>query len=120
MLVVSMADFNASPSKYTKKTFSIEEDGHKWIVRPVREPISKTFNLNVLTSFLVRLGLKRRPLGFLKGKAREFLYTLESYSWIIIMILFITEIPSYIVTPIVGWISQGMLMLISWIFGLFM
>ena len=69
MLVVSMADFNASPSKYTKKTFSIEEDGHKWIVRPVREPISKTFNLNVLTSFLVLLGLKKRPLGFLKGKA---------------------------------------------------
>ena len=57
---------------------------------------------------------------FLRGKAREFLYTLENYSWIIIMVLFITEIPSYIVTPLVGWISQGMLMLIGWIFGLFM
>lgn len=56
---------------------------------------------------------------FLKGKAREFLYTLEQYSWLIIMILFITEIPSYIVTPLVGWISQGMLMLIGWIFNLF-
>lgn len=57
---------------------------------------------------------------FLRGKAREFLYTLENYSWIIIMILFITEIPSYIVTPIVSWITQGMLMLIGWIFSLFL
>lgn len=56
---------------------------------------------------------------FLKGKAREFLYTLEQYSWLIIMILFVTEIPSYIVTPLVGWISQGMLILIGWIFNLF-
>ena len=57
---------------------------------------------------------------FLKGKAREFLYTLEQYSWIIIMILFITEIPSYIVTPLVSWISQGMLSVIGWIFNFFM
>ena len=56
---------------------------------------------------------------FLKGKAREFLYTLEQYSWIIIMVLFVTEIPSYIVTLLVGWISQGMLMIIGWIFNLF-
>lgn len=57
---------------------------------------------------------------FLRGKAREFLYTLENYSGIIIFILFITEIPSYIVAPLVSWISQGMLILIGWIFGLFM
>lgn len=56
---------------------------------------------------------------FLKGKAREFLYTLEQYSWLIIMILFITEIPSYIVTPLVGWISQGMLIVIGWVFSFF-
>lgn len=57
---------------------------------------------------------------FLRGKAREFLYTLENYSGIIIFILFITEIPSYIVAPLVSWISQGMLILIGWIFELFM
>lgn len=56
---------------------------------------------------------------FLKGKAREFLYTLERYSWIIIMILFITEIPSYIVGPIATWISEGMLFIIGWLVGLF-
>lgn len=57
---------------------------------------------------------------FLRGKAREFLYTLEKYSGIIIMILFITEIPSYIVTPLVGWIAEGMLTLIGLVMGLFM
>lgn len=56
---------------------------------------------------------------FLKGKAREFIYTLEQYSWIIIMILFITEIPSYIVTPIAGWITEGMITAVSWIFSFF-
>ena len=49
---------------------------------------------------------------FLKGKAREFLYTLEQYSWIIIIILFITEIPSIIITPVVNWIANGMLWII--------
>lgn len=56
---------------------------------------------------------------FLRGKAREFLYTLENYSGLIIMILFITKIPSYIVSPLVGWITQGMLLFIGWIIGLF-
>ncbi|MBO5143705.1 MAG: site-2 protease family protein [Clostridia bacterium] len=56
---------------------------------------------------------------FLKGKAREFIYTLERYSWIIISILFITNIASYIVTPLVNWITEGMLFVISLIFGLF-
>ena len=37
MIVVSMADFNAEPTKYTDKPFTIEDSGYKWIVRPVRE-----------------------------------------------------------------------------------
>lgn len=49
---------------------------------------------------------------FLKGKAREFLYTLEQYSWIIIIVLFITEIPSMIITPVVNWIANGMIWII--------
>lgn len=52
---------------------------------------------------------------FLHGKAKEVLYTLERYSWIIIIILFITEIPSYIISPVVGWITSGMLTLVGWI-----
>ena len=56
---------------------------------------------------------------FLKGKAREFLYTLERYSWIIIFVLFVTEIPFYIVSPLVDLISEGMLIAIGFIIGLF-
>ena len=57
---------------------------------------------------------------FLKGKAREVLYFLEDYSWIIIMILFITEIPSYIVSPLAALITDGMIALITLLFGRFM
>ncbi len=56
---------------------------------------------------------------FLKGKAREFLYTLERYSWIIIIILFATELPSYLISPAVNWIATGMIKLIVWIMNLF-
>lgn len=56
---------------------------------------------------------------FLKGKAREVIYTLESYSWIIIAILFMTNIASYIVTPLSTWIMQGMNFIIDFIIGLF-
>lgn len=55
----------------------------------------------------------------LKGKAREFLYTLERYSTIIILILFITKLPSMIVSPIVNWIANAMISLITLIIGLF-
>ncbi|MBQ9267455.1 MAG: site-2 protease family protein [Clostridia bacterium] len=56
---------------------------------------------------------------FLKGKARTFLYNLEKYSWIIIIILFVTEIPSYIITPVVNWLANGMMSVIVWIMNLF-
>ena len=56
---------------------------------------------------------------FLKGKAREFIYMLENYSWIIIAILFMTNIASYIVTPLSTWIMQGMNFIIDFIIGLF-
>ena len=47
--------------------------------------------------------------AILKGKAKEFLYTLENYSWIIIMILFVTHIASYIITPISNFICSNVL-----------
>lgn len=56
---------------------------------------------------------------FLKGKAREFLYTLERYSWIIIMILFITELPSILIGPVVSKISEGMIFVTSYIVQFF-
>ena len=53
---------------------------------------------------------------FLRGKAKEFLWTLERYSWVILIVLFATELPSQIIGPVVDWIFNGMV----WIIELFM
>jgi len=39
--------------------------------------------------------------AFAHGKVKEFLYSLENYSMIIIMILFVTHVSSYIINPII-------------------
>ncbi|MBR4110982.1 MAG: site-2 protease family protein [Clostridia bacterium] len=57
---------------------------------------------------------------FLKGKALEFMFTLERYSMIIIIALFISKLPSKILGPLVDWVSTGMIYAVSWIIGLFM
>lgn len=56
---------------------------------------------------------------FLKGRALEFMYTLERYSTIIIIVLFVSGLPNMILSPLIDWISTGMASLIAWIFGLF-
>ncbi len=50
---------------------------------------------------------------FLKGKAKAFLWNLERYSTIILVILYITEIPSIIITPVVNGIASGMTWIIT-------
>lgn len=45
---------------------------------------------------------------FLKGKAKAIMWNLEKYSTIILIILFATKLPSYIITPVVNGISTGM------------
>ncbi len=50
---------------------------------------------------------------FLKGKAKAFLWTLERYSHIILIILFVTGLPAMIITPLVRMISTGVLTLIE-------
>lgn len=57
---------------------------------------------------------------FLKGKARSFIWTLEKYSLIILMILFITELPSLIIIPVVEWIAHKMQVIAASILVLFM
>ena len=47
--------------------------------------------------------------AFLKGKAKEVLYWLESYSYVFIMILFITGIASYVIIPIERFILNNAL-----------
>ena len=57
---------------------------------------------------------------FLKGKAYEFMYNLERYSTIIILVLFISKLPSMILGPLVDFMANGMTYAVSWIIGLFM
>ena len=56
---------------------------------------------------------------FLKGKAKAFLWNLEKYSWIILIILFATKLPSLIITPVVNAISNGMCFVIEQMMFLF-
>ena len=57
--------------------------------------------------------------AILRGKAKEFLYALERYSMIIIMILFATHAASYIISPIVEAIYDYVLVpIISAILGI--
>ncbi len=48
--------------------------------------------------------------AFAKGKVKQFLYDLERYSMIIILILFATHIASYIINPIVIFILDNILL----------
>ncbi|MBQ9280244.1 MAG: site-2 protease family protein [Clostridia bacterium] len=48
---------------------------------------------------------------FLKGKAKEFIWTLERYSWIILMFLFITELPSMIISPFLSKLGSTLITL---------
>lgn len=54
---------------------------------------------------------------FLKGKAKEVLWTLERYSWFILMFLFMTELPAKIIAPVINVIANGMQWLIDFIFS---
>lgn len=54
---------------------------------------------------------------FLKGNAREFIYSLERYSTIILMVLFATNITSIIISPIIDWIVSAMMILINLLLG---
>lgn len=56
---------------------------------------------------------------FLKGKAKAFLWNLEQYSWIILIILFATKLPSIIITPVVSKILEAMCFVVQKIILLF-
>lgn len=56
---------------------------------------------------------------FLKGKAREVMYNIEQYSTIILLLLFITDIPRLIISPIINWIAFGMKWIIVFVLKIF-
>lgn len=57
---------------------------------------------------------------FLKGKAKEIIYTLERYSYIVLIFLYITELPTIIISPVVNWIGEFMITVAQKIILLFM
>lgn len=56
---------------------------------------------------------------FLKGGARKFLYVMEQYSTIILMILFFTELPSKLISPVIDFLASFMVGIIEWVIALF-
>ena len=56
---------------------------------------------------------------FVHGKGREILYTLERYSTLILLVLFITNLTSKIISPIINWIANSMLWIVELFYGLF-
>ena len=70
MLTVSVSDFNNNFEKYQNTPCCIENDGVKFgKFIPFKKGPFKRFNDYIISPILVRLGLKNRPLGLLKGKA---------------------------------------------------
>ena len=53
----------------------------------------------------------------LKGKAREFIWNLERYSLFIIAFLFLADIPSRLITPVVGFCANFMGSVVEGILG---
>lgn len=56
---------------------------------------------------------------FLKGKAKTFIWNLERYSYIILAILYFTELPSVLITPVIQWIATFMINIVEKILELF-
>ncbi len=56
---------------------------------------------------------------FLPSKGKSFIWALEKYSFIIIAILFFTELPRIIIWPATNWIANGMQNIVSIIIGPF-
>ncbi len=56
---------------------------------------------------------------FLHGKAREFLYTLERYSTIILLVLFWTNLTDIVISPIIEGLANVILWLVDHFYALF-
>ena len=57
---------------------------------------------------------------FLRGKARDFIWSLERYSTIILLILFVTELPSMLIAPVINGLAELMISIAKQIWILFL
>ena len=55
---------------------------------------------------------------FVHGNGGRILDYLENYSTVILLVLFMTNLTSVIIGPIIGWISDGMYWIVTHVFGL--
>ena len=100
-------------------------------------PIETSYALTTITAMVLYAGFINLSLGvfnllplppldgskilryFVHGKGRDVLYTLERYSTLILLALFMTNLTGKIISPIINWIANGMLWLVQLVFSLF-
>lgn len=100
-------------------------------------PLQTSYPLQVITTMVLYAALINVSLGvfnllplppldgskilryFLHGKAGNVIDFLENYSTIILLVLFMTDLTGKIISPIIGWITNGMLWLVELFYSLF-
>ena len=100
-------------------------------------PVDRVYAVQVLTTMVLYAALINVSLGvfnllplppldgsqilryFLHGKGGRVLDFLENYATVILLVLFMTDLTGKIISPIIGWITTGMLWLVQAFYGLF-
>ncbi|MBQ9314910.1 MAG: site-2 protease family protein [Clostridia bacterium] len=100
-------------------------------------PLESSYPLQMLTAMVLYAALINVSLGvfnllplppldgskilryFVHGKGGRILDFLENYSTIILLVLFMTDLTGFIISPIINWITTGMLWLVQLVFSLF-
>lgn len=100
-------------------------------------PIGTSYPIQIITTMVLYAALINVSLGvfnllplppldgskilryFLHGKGGRTLDFLENYSTIILLVLFMTDLTGIIISPIINWVTTGMMWLVEVFFNLF-